>query len=436
MGDAPEGYDRLTLVWHASEGQDGWTVEMRPAGGAWTPVAPPAAVPVALSGTSIPPYRVWSAQLTPLAPGASYEYRVLGHGLEVFPPTGFRARKGPGQPQRVAVVGDLAEGTQPSLRVARRIQVEHPDLLVGVGDLVYAHGTVGEYRTRFFPAFNGDAGEPGAGAPLMRGTLMVGVLGNHDVAHVGRRRVPPRDSLAYFHVWDQPCNGPDLAAGGHVPNLSPAGDWAGFRTAAGNRFPHMANFTFRTGDVQWIVLDSNRYVHWNRKDVRAWLKQELAKARDATWRFVVYHHPAFNLSTYKHTDDWHMRELWPLFQRYHVDLVFSGHMHTYNRTRPVAFTPVPAGTRPAAHCASEANILVDHGFDGRTNTRAQYPIQILTGAGGGFLHHPTLPDPPKPFTAAAVDRHGFSLLDIDGRRLEFRQVDTDGHVVDAFTLTK
>jgi hypothetical protein len=267
MGDAPAGFDRLTLAWHAPEGQDGWSVEMRPAGGAWTPMAPPASVPVALSGASIPPYRVWSAQLAPLAPGASYEYRVLGHGLEVFPPTGFRARKAPGQPQRVAVVGDLAEGTRPSRRVARQIQAEHPDLLVGVGDLVYAHGTVGEYRTRFFPTFNGDPGEPGAGAPLLRGTLMVGVLGNHDVAHVGRRRVPPRDSPAYFHVWDQPRNGPDLAAGGHLPNLSPAPAWAGFRAAAGDRFPRMANFTFRTGDVQWIVLDSNRYVDWSQWEI-------------------------------------------------------------------------------------------------------------------------------------------------------------------------
>ena len=347
------------------------------------------------------------------------------------------ARKAPGQRQRVAVVGDLAEGTPPSRAIACQILAQQPDLMVAVGDLVYERGTIREYRTRFFPTYNADRADPAAGAPFMRGRLMVGVLGNHDVDHVGRGRVPPRDSLAYYYYWDQPLNGPDPLPGGHVPRLEPAADWAGFRTGAGDRFPRMGNFSFRSGDVHWTILDSNRYMHWQDPGLRAWLEAELTAAQSARWRFVAFHHPAFNLSSFHHTGDWHMRELWPLFQRFHVDLVFCGHLHTYQRTTPLVFTPVPPGSSAASHCADERNIVPDTAFDGRTVTRANGPIQILTGAGGGFVHPTPLPRTRKPFFGqVVVNTHCFSLLDIDGDRIEFRQLDDRGAVVDAFTLTR
>jgi hypothetical protein len=436
MGDAPAGFDQLTLVWHAAENLSDWKVETRSGAGApWTPMAAPSAVRVAIRGGRIPldPYQVWSTVLTPLVPGATFQYRVLAGGQEVFPPAEARARRAPGQSQRVVVVGDLATGTGNDRAVARQIDAQHPDLLVGVGDLVYPDGTAEEYRNRFFPVYNDGSG---VRAGLMGRTLMVGALGNHDVGHAGRRRPPLPDSLAYFYTWYQPCNGPDLEAGGHLPNLQRGAACNWFGAAPRDRFPHMANFTFRSGDVHWTVLDSNRYIHWGERDVRAWLERELGAAQDATWRFVVFHHPGFNLSTTHHTGDWHMRELWPLFQRYHVDLVFTGHLHAYQRTRPMAFTPVPAGARPATHYASDANILVDTGFDGRTRTEARFPIQIITGGGGGDLHHLSMPTTPKPYHAAVHLQHGFSLLEIDGRRLEFKQVNLGGAVLDAFTLTK
>ena len=347
------------------------------------------------------------------------------------------ARKAPGQRQRLVVVGDLAEGTGRDRAIAFQIHAQNPDLMVAVGDLVYQRGTVEEYRTRFFPTYNADRADPAAGAPFMRSRLMVGVLGNHDVDHVGRHRVPPLDGLAYYYYWDQPLNGPDPAPGGHLPRLEPARAWDAFRTAAGRRFPGMGNFTFRSGDVHWTILDSNRYMDWKDPALRAWLRSELAGAQSAKWRFVAFHHPAFNLSSFDHTGDWHMRELWPLFQEYQVDLVFTGHLHTYQRTTPLTFTPVPPGGAPDRHFADEHNIIPDTAFDGVTTTRARWPIHILTGAGGGFIHRTALPAPPKPFEAkTVVGTHCFSLLDIHDDRIDVRQVDDRGATVDAFTLTR
>ncbi|MGA2083610.1 MAG: metallophosphoesterase [Holophaga sp.] len=359
LGDAPASYDRLDLLWHAPDGQDGWAVEVRTdPQGAWRRMAAPTSTLVTVQGAHpVPPHRVWRAALAPLAPGGTFDYRVLQHGTEVFLQTGARARKAPEQPQRIVVVGDLAEGTPMSRAIAFRIQAQKADLMVGAGDLVYQNGTVAEYRSRFFPTYNADQDDPNVGAPIMRGTLMVGVLGNHDVAQADRDNVLPRDTLAYYYYWDQPLDGPDLLPGGHIPNLVPQQDWAPFRAAAGKRFPRMGNFTFRSGDVHWTVLDSNLYVHWQDKDVRRWLKKELQKAQDATWRFVVFHHAAFSLASFRHTRQWHMRQLWPIFQKYNVDLVFAAHLHTYQRTAPFRFTPTPRGVTDAQHCAQEANIV-------------------------------------------------------------------------------
>lgn len=436
IGDNPNEADRLTLVWQSLDEAAAWRVEIRTRPGApWRPMAPPAYHLVAVPGMGPAPHRVWAGSLQPLEPGGSFDYRLLRDGLEVFQQAGARALKGPGQRQRIAVVGDLADGHgSGGQAVAFQINAQHPDLMVAAGDLVYDRGTVEEYRSLFFPTYNGDQADPAKGAPFMRGTPMVGVLGNHDVDHVGRSKVPPRTSLAYYYYWDQPRNGPDL--GLNVANLTPAADWAGFRTGAGDRYPRMGNFSFRSGDVHWTILDSNRYMHWQDPDLQAWLIRDLEAARGVPWRFVAFHHPPFNLSSANHTGDWHMAQLWPIMQRYHVDLVFTGHLHTYQRTLPIRMTPTPPGGNNAAHCANEANLVPDTTFDGAAHTRAAGPIQILTGGGGGFMHNTRMPGRPKPFHGKVVlNRHCFSLLEVDADRVEFQQLGAGGEVLDRFTLT-
>lgn len=65
----------------------------------------------------------------------------------------------------------------------------------------------------------------------------------------------------------------------------------------------------------------------------AWLEEELA-ASTARWQVAVMHHAPYSSST-KRGSDLAIREaLEPLFVRYGVDLVLSGHDHVYERTTP------------------------------------------------------------------------------------------------------
>jgi len=159
LGGAPDRADRLSLLWHAAEGKDGWEVEVRTApAGAWLRMAPPASNPVDIPATRVAAQRVWTAILAPLVPGGTFDYRILREDRVVFQQAGARARKGPGQPQRVVFAGDLVEPANPSAwAIARRIHAQSADLMLALGDLTYQNGTYQngtyrEYRESFFPA--------------------------------------------------------------------------------------------------------------------------------------------------------------------------------------------------------------------------------------------------------------------------------------------
>jgi predicted phosphodiesterase len=446
LGSTAPSLDSLSLLWHAPDQDGAWSVAVKPAGRPnGEQVIQPTWVRVAVTG--VEPHRVYTALLRPLVPGAAYSYRVLLDGKPVFQGEAG-ARKGPGQASRVAVMGDLATGKQPPKAIAWQLYRQKPDLVVVPGDIVYEDGRISEYRRNFFPVYNADENSPTVGAPLLRNTLFVGVLGNHDVGERGPKYpfTKDPDGLAYYLYWDQPLNGPPLKPEGpHAPPLIPGADWTwqAFLEAAGNRFPTMGNFSFDSGNAHWTVLDSNTYVHWEAKALRDWLARDLDQAKGATWRFVVFHHPAFNLAEGNHYIEQWMTRIWPVLEQYKVDIVFTGHIHTYVRTQPIRFTPDPealANLDPKTQQGDvKGKLTWDERFDGKKRTRANGVIHIITGSGGAHLHlkGKAALFRMKPFVAKSYfEENGFSLLDLKGRKLTFRQLNAQGEELDRFTLTK
>ncbi|CAG8548059.1 5610_t:CDS:1 [Paraglomus occultum] len=97
-------------------------------------------------------------------------------------------------------------------------------------------------------------------------------------------------------------------------------------------------YSFKMANSWWIVLDSNM------DDMKQdeWLENELASAesQSADFRVVIVHIPPF--LEYWDPDSWHEKgeKHWgefvrtrfvPLFRKYKVDLVISGHQHNYQR---------------------------------------------------------------------------------------------------------
>ena len=421
LGDAPRpaAKERLDLMWHAEDRDAAWTVEVKGARG-WAAQAAPTYR--RLDAPPLPAHRIYRAILRNLAPGARVPYRVKREGKVVFEAEAQARRPGA---HRMVVFGDAADGSKEQAAIAKAVAEAHPDAVFLTGDLVYGMGLASEYRQRFFPVYNGGS------RPLMAQVPFLGVPGNHDVPF---RRAP--DAAAYFAYWSMPLNGPALEPG--HPNAAPvaAGVHDAMVVAAGPAFPRMASYSFDYGKVHWTVLDSNLYTDWESPALRRWLEADLKAAQGAAWRIVALHHPLFQ-SSRSHMDDQWMRPISPLLEQYGVDLVLAGHVHNYQRTAPLRFKPTRVGPRSRP---VEGTFAVDEAFDGKTTTRARGIVHIVTGAGGAELYDPWQTDVRaswQPWTRAFIsDRHSFTVLDVDGRTLNLRQLDAEGRELDAITLAK
>jgi len=89
------------------------------------------------------------------------------------------------------------------------------------------------------------------------------------------------------------------------------------------------SFKAPQGSVRFFALNSN----YMDKAQLAWLEKELS-ASDSGWKIAFFHHPLYS-SGDKHGADEVLREqLEPLFLKYGVDLVLTGHEHFYERIKP------------------------------------------------------------------------------------------------------
>lgn len=420
LGDAPApaARERLDLLWHAEDRDALWAVEV---GGPKGWIVQEAPVHRRLEAAPLSAHRIYRVTLRSLPAGARVPYRVKRDGAVVFEAEA-QARKPAAH--RMVVFGDAADGSKEQRVLAAAVAAVRPDAVLLVGDLVYSRGRAAEYRTRFFPVYNGE------GVPLMRSVPFLGLPGNHDVPFAGYP-----DAGAYFAYWSQPLNGPVLRRG--EAGAAPMGEVHGaVVAAAGPAFPRMASFSFDYGKVHWTVLDSNVYTDWGHPTMLAWLEADLKAARRADWRIVALHHPLFQ-SSRSHFDDQWMRPISPILEKYGVDLVFAGHVHNYQRTAPLRFKPTRVGPRGRAVAGA---FTVDEAFDGKGVTRAKGIVHVVTGAGGAELYDPWQTDAKaswQPWTRAFIsDRHSFTVLEVEGRTLKLRQLDAEGRELDAISLTK
>ena len=88
-------------------------------------------------------------------------------------------------------------------------------------------------------------------------------------------------------------------------------------------------YRFKKGNVAFYSLNSN---YMDAKQVK-WLEDELAKDT-SDWKICFFHHPPYS-SAKKHGSDDQLREaVEPIFVKYGVNVVLTGHDHVYERIKP------------------------------------------------------------------------------------------------------
>lgn len=380
------------------------------------------------------------ATLTDLPRGTTAWYRVKRSNGDVISQRTFPTRRAPTQTVRFVAVGDLANGKPGQAAVAYQASRLKPDFFLALGDLCYPLGRVSQYMDHFWGTYaNTEHAALPAGAPLMETVPFYAVLGNHDVDT--SQNVFP-DCLGIYYFFHAPQNGP-----GEGRWMTPIGrdkEVAGrFRGATARSYPWLASYSFDEGPAHFAVVDSNGYCPSDNPALLAWLEKDLNASRQP-WKFLCMHAPMFHSSPPHYTEQ-KMRLLGPVLQRCGVDVVLTGHVHNYQRSRPMHFAPAP---RKPGERLIGGTYTIDTDFDGVTRTRPRGTIHIVSGGGGGSLIKDDLSKTEKmlrekygdnwaPYTARhIVDRHSFVACEATSEQLTLQAIDQAGTEIDRIIIAK
>ena len=183
----------------------------------------------------------------------------------------------------LAVLGDTGTGGGTQQRVADRIAGTHRafpfEFVIMLGDNLYGSERKGDYAEKFEHPYK----------PLLdAGVKFYASLGNHDDPEQRLYKPFNMNGERYYSFKPSPLAG-----------------------------------------VRFFALDSN---YMDQKQL-AWLEKELAGS-GSDWKIPFFHHPIYS-SGGRHGSDVVLREqLEPLFLKHGVKVVFTGHEHFYERTKP------------------------------------------------------------------------------------------------------
>jgi 3',5'-cyclic AMP phosphodiesterase CpdA len=222
----------------------------------------------------------------------------------------------PGDPTlRMAVAGDIGDSGPRLDRTAAAIErlagARGWDALLLLGDNVYPNGDPKQLPKTVFEPF---------GPILDAVTRLLAILGNHDV---------------------KKGNGP-----GQVKALGMPGRW----------------WSTEVNGVLIVGLDSNVA---DDPAQRTWLERTLRDSK-AAWTIVALHHPPYSAG-YQGSSLKARAAFSPLFERYGVQLVLSGHDHDYQRSKPIngvtyIVSGAGAGTRRTGTASFTADSFSWHHF--------------------------------------------------------------------------
>lgn len=102
-------------------------------------------------------------------------------------------------------------------------------------------------------------------------------------------------------------------------------------------------YSLEYGNLHLVVLEADGTVDYGMGSEQGeWLQRDLSLTRQR-WKLVLLHYPLYSSGYNGSTDSSVRQALEPLFLRYGVDLVFSGHDHHYERNLVQGITYIVSG---------------------------------------------------------------------------------------------
>jgi hypothetical protein len=163
-------------------------------------------------------------------------------------------------------------------------------------------------------------------------------------------------------------------------------------------------YAFEAGPALFVSLDVHTSSFAPGSPQHTWLEETLASSNHV-WKFAFLHSGPYSCSRV-HGSNLPVRQSFsPLFERYGMDVVFSGHDHGYERSKPVRdFVP-----------------------DG-------YPVRYVVSGGGGRSLYPWSTS--CPWTASASSAYQLATVSVEGPCLSLIALRPDGSVLDSEAYCK
>jgi predicted phosphodiesterase len=158
-------------------------------------------------------------------------------------------------------------------------------------------------------------------------------------------------------------------------------------------------YAFRYKNALFLMIDATSPIDAQ----TSWIEDQLA-GTDARWKFAVFHFPPYS------SDGGYpeIRKKWcSIFDKYHVDMVMSGHVHNYLRTKPMN------GEKIVSSPAGGTIYLVSIGIPDND------------------------PQPVLPFADAQVSGEMlYQTVSVNGNVLEYKALNIDGKIRDRVSIVK
>ncbi|MGC6459271.1 MAG: metallophosphoesterase [Akkermansiaceae bacterium] len=313
--------------------------------------------------------RIHEIRIKGLKPGTQYFYRTKSEAAGTDGPQvlmsevrTFQTDGGPGTPFAFAVISDTQGNPKVSGALAQMAWSHRPNFLLHPGDLVSTGGKKQEWVGQFFASME----------PLVSRVPLFPVLGNHE-----------QNSANYYNYMSLPD--PEYF------------------------------YTYTYGNAQFFMVDTNKKCGPGSEQYQ-WLEKQL-EASKATWKILCHHHPAYTSDENDYGDLWktnkstrgdlNARHLAHLAHKKGVDLIWNGHIHSYERTWPLQ--------------------------QGKPVTK-DGTIHLITGGGGGHLetHGPFR----NGFSQMVQRGHHYAMVWVNGTHLEYKAYTLEGLLFDSFSLKK
>lgn len=326
--------------------------------------------------TNVGNISIHSATLIGLKPGTRYLYRV-GDGSNWSKQSSFTTAAEPSQPFKFLVFGDSQSTNYLAWRTTLHTAYQanrDASFLINVGDLVDVGQDYNEWNA-WFSAARG----------VIETIPVMPVVGNHETYTPQRKYSMPEFFTTQFKV---PANGPE-GLNGQV-------------------------YSFDYGNAHFSVLDSQageeREFMPQMLDLqKVWLEQDL-KATSKLWKIVLIHRPLYHNRPKGGDED--LRDAFvPILDKYHVDVVFSGHDHVYARSYPLY-------DGAAVESPKAGTIYVT---SGRSGTKA-YPGASARQYNEVF-HNP-------------VDEPNYITVEVSGSIMTVKAFQRSGFLIDEWSIVK